>query len=205
MAKQNHRLSLIVDLLERNGTMTASDLANKCGVSKTTIQSDIRVLSDAQVAVRADEGYQLHRGESRLGLHLTAEEMLSLYLGLNSYPVQSISCFREAAKRALSKIEVHVSEDVNGDYEVAKRHLAIQPEKIRPHEGATLIFQLMRQSIWPRQKVELHYVSPSGSEHAKLVPQGLVYKRDGWHLLGLVRKSKRYFRLDFIKSVSLCR
>jgi hypothetical protein len=32
-----------------------------------------------------------------------------------------------------------------------------------------------------------------------------VYKRDGWHLLGLVRKSKRYFRLDFIKSVSLCR
>ncbi len=204
MAKQN-RLSFIVGLLERNGTMTASDLADKCGVSKTTIQSDIRVLSDARLAVRADGGYKLHHKETRLGLHLTAEEMLSLYLGLNSHPVQSISCFREAAKRALSKIEAHVSEDVNGDYEVAKRHLAIQPGKNRPHEGAALIFELMRQAIWPRQKVELHYVSPSGSERAKLVPQGLIYKKDGWHLVGLVRKSKRYFRLDFIKSVSLCK
>jgi predicted DNA-binding transcriptional regulator YafY len=204
MAKQN-RLSLIVALLGRNGTMSASDLADKCGVSKTTIQSDIRLLSDARVAVHADGGYRLHDGESRFGLHLTMDEMLSLYLGLNSYPVQSVSCFREAAKRALSKIESQASPDINGDYELAKRHLAVQPEKSRPHEGAALIFELMRQSVWPRQKLELHYVSPSGSERVKLTPQGLVYKRDGWHLVGLASKSKRYFRLDFIKSVSLCR
>jgi predicted DNA-binding transcriptional regulator YafY len=204
MAKQN-RLFLIVDLLGRNGTMSASDLADKCGVSKTTIQSDIRVLSDARVAMRADGGYRLQDGEFRFGLYLTRDELLSLYLGLHSYPVQSVSCFREAAKRALSKIESYMSEEVNGDYEMAKKHLAVQPEKIRPHEGAALILQLVQQSIWPRQRVELHYVSPSGSERVKLVPQGLVYKRDGWHLAGLVRKSKRYFRLDFIKSVTLCR
>jgi predicted DNA-binding transcriptional regulator YafY len=204
MAKQN-RLFLIMGLLGRNGTMSASDLADKCGVSKTTIQSDIRVLSNARIAARVDGGYRLQNGESRLGLHLTRDELLSLYLGLHSYPVQSVCCFREAANSALSKIESYMSEEVNGDYEMAKRHLAIQPERVRPQEGAALIFQLLQQSIWPRQHVELHYVSPSGSERLKLVPQGLVYKRDGWHLAGLVCKSKRYFRLDFIKSVTLCR
>ena len=203
MAKQN-RLSLIVDLLKRNGPMTASDLAEKCRVSESTIQGDIQALSDARVAVCTDGGYRPAGFYPRSNLDLTTDEMLSLYLGLNSHPVQSVTCFREAAKRAMSKIESLMSESVNGDYEVAKRHVAIQPGKSRSLEAAALIFQLMRQSIWPRQKVELHYVSPSSSELVRLVPKALLYKKDGWYLAGSVHRSIRYFRLDFIKSVTLC-
>jgi predicted DNA-binding transcriptional regulator YafY len=203
MAKQD-RLSLIVDLLRRNGTMTASDLAEECRVSESTIQRDILALSDVRVAVCTDGGYRLQKSAPRSNLDLTTDEMLSLYLGLNSHPVQSVACFREAAKRALSKIESLASESVNGDYEVAKRHVAIQPGRNRSLEAAALIFQLMRQSVWPRQKVELHYVSPSTSELVRVVPKALLYKKDGWYLAGSVHRSIRYFRLDFIKSVTLC-
>ncbi len=202
MANQN-RLSLIKDLLRRRGTMSASDLARECKVSESTIQKDIRALSDARVAVCFDGGYRLRISESRPDFDLTTEEMLSLYVGLNSHPVQSVGCFREAAERALSKIESLMSESINGDYETAKKHVAIQPGRNRPHQGAELIFELMRQALWSQQRIRLHHVSPLSSETVELTPKALLYKKDGWYLAGQVRKSLRYFRLDFIKDVSL--
>lgn len=204
MASQN-RLLLILDLLRRKGTMTASDLADQCRVSEKTIQKDIQTLSDARVAVSFDGGYRLQTSEARQHLDLTTDEMLSLYIGLNSDPVQSVNCFREAATQVLSKIESLMPPSVNGDYEMTKKHVAIQPERSRSHQGAALIFELMRQAVWPKQKVKLHYVSPLSSESVELTPKTLVYKKDGWYLAGLAHKKIRYFRLDLIKSVSLCR
>ncbi len=204
MAKQN-RLSLILDLLRRKGTMTASDLAGECMVSERTIHKDIQTLSDAEVTVCFDGGYRLRASEARRHLDLTTDEMLSLYVGLNSDPVQSVSCFREAAKRVLSRIESLMPPSINGDYEMAKKHVAVQPGRNRSHEGAELIFELMRQSVWPKQKVKLDYVSPLSSESVELTPKALVYKKDGWYLAGLAHKRIRYFRLDLIRSVGFCR
>jgi predicted DNA-binding transcriptional regulator YafY len=199
-----NRLLLILDLLKRKGTLTTSDLADNCGVPERTIQKDIQILSAAQIAERYDEGYRLSTPESWPYFDLTTDEMLSIYVGLSSDPVQSVGCFREAAISALSKIELLAPESVNGDYEIAKKHIAIQPERNRSHQGAALIFELVRQAIWPKQRVKLHYVSPQSTELVELTPKALMYKRDGWYLAGVSHKTIRYFRLDFIRNVMPC-
>jgi predicted DNA-binding transcriptional regulator YafY len=203
MLMQN-RLLLILDLLRRKGTLTAFDLADKCGVSEGTIQKDIQTLSAVQIAERSAGGFRLCTPESWPYFDLTTDEMLSLYVGLSSDPVQSVGCFREAAKRVLSKIELLTPESFNGDYEIAKKHIAIQPERNRSHQGAALIFELVHQAIWPKQRIKLHYVSPQSTELVELTPKALLYKRDGWYLAGVSHKTIRYFRLDLIKNVMLC-
>jgi predicted DNA-binding transcriptional regulator YafY len=197
------RLFLIVSLLRRKGTLSATDLARECKVSERTIFRDIQTLSGAEVPISFDGGYKLGNDASLSSIDLTTDEMLSLYIGLNSDPVQSVTCFREAAHRALSKIESVMPENINGDYETAKKHVAVQPERNRPHQAAALIFELIRQAIWPNKKIKLHYVSPMSAEEVELTPKALLYKKDGWYLAGLAHKRIRYFRMDMIKNVSL--
>lgn len=199
-----NRLLQILDLLRRKGTLTASDLADNCGVSERTIQKDIQALFAVQIAESSDGGFRLCTPDTGSYFDLTTDEMLSLYVGLSSDPVQSVGCFRDAARKALSKIELLAPESLNGDYEIAKKHIAIQPERNRPHQGAALIFELVRQAIWPKQRVRLHYVSPLSTELVELTPKALMYKRDGWYLAGVSHKTIRYFRLDFIRNVTLC-
>jgi predicted DNA-binding transcriptional regulator YafY len=94
-------------------------------------------------------------------------------------------------------------EKIKADYEKAKEHIVFQPQRKCSHQGADLIFELLRQAIWPETKIRLHYVSPLSSEEVELVPKSLLYKRGSWYLAGLTHNKIRYLRLDMIKSVSL--
>ena len=195
---------LILNLLRSRSALSASDLAGECEVSERTIYRDIQTLSAARVPVHFDGGYRIVSDEAFLPvLNLTMDEFLSLYVGLSSCPVQSIKCFREPARRALAKLESLVPEKVKSDYEKAKTHVVFQPEKDRSNHGADLIFELLRQAIWPEKKITLHCVSPHSREVVEITPKSLLYKRGQWHLVGLAQNEIRYFRLDNIKSVSL--
>jgi predicted DNA-binding transcriptional regulator YafY len=182
------RLFFILNLLRSKGTLTTSDLADECEVSESTIYRDIQSLSEANIPICCDNGYRILGDESFLPpINFTVDEFLTLHVGLSSNPVQSIEYFRKSAKQAQAKIESLVPQDVRTDYE----------------QGANLIFELLRQAIWPEKKIKLKYVSPLSSEEVKLVPKSLLFKRGDWYLVGLDHNRIRYFRLDMIKNVSL--
>ena len=203
MAKLD-RLFLILNLLRSRSALSASDLAQECEVSERTIYRDIQTLSAARVPVHFDGGYSIVSDETFLPvLNLTMDEFLSLYVGLRSCPVQSIKCFREPARRALAKLESLVPESVKSDYEKAKKRVVFQPERDCPNGGADLMFELLRQAIWPEKKIRLHCASPHSSEVVEITPKSMLYKRGQWHLVGLAQNEIRYFRLDHIKSISL--
>jgi predicted DNA-binding transcriptional regulator YafY len=202
--EKTERLLMILNLLRSRGSLTASDLADECEVSERTIYRDIQALSDAKVAIYCDDGYKILTDDTFLPtLNFTTDEFLSLHIGLSSSPVQSIECFRESAKAAQAKIESLLPERIRADYEKAKGHIVFQPERICSHQGANLIFELLRQAIWPEKKIRLHHVSPLCSEEVELVPKSLLFKRGSWYLVGLAHNQIRYFRLDMIKNVSL--
>jgi predicted DNA-binding transcriptional regulator YafY len=196
------RLLLILNLLRSRRNLTASDLAKECEVSERTIYRDIQVLSEARVPVYFDEGYKLLTDAFLPPLNLTADEFLILYVGLNSSPVQSVHCFRKSAKQALAKFESMIPDEIKLDYENAKDRVKFQTDKTDAYQGAGLIFDLLRQAIWPERKIKLLYVSPLSSEEVELVPKSLLLKKGYWYLLGQVQNRTRYFRLDLIKNVS---
>lgn len=198
------RLFLILNLLRSRGTLTTSDLADECEVSESTIYRDIQSLSEANIPICCDNGYRILGDESFLpSINFTVDEFLALHVGLSSNPVQSIEYFRKSAKQAQAKIESLVPQDVRTDYEKAKGHVVFQPERRCSHQGASLIFELLRQAIWPEKKIKLKYVSPLSLEEVELVPKSLLFKRGDWYLVGLDHNRIRYFRLDMIKNVSL--
>jgi predicted DNA-binding transcriptional regulator YafY len=198
------RLFLILNLLRSKGTLTASDLANECEVSESTIHRDIQSLSEAKVPIRCEDGHKILAQEMFLPtLNLTVDEFLTMHIGLSSKPVQSIDCFRKSARQAQAKIESLVPEKIKANYEKAKGHIIFQPEKACSHQGANLIFELLRQAIWPERKIRLQCASPMSCEEVELAPKSLLYKRGSWYLVGLDHNKIRYFRLDLIKSVTL--
>lgn len=203
MAKLD-RLFLILNLLRSRSALSASDLAGECEVSERTIYRDIHTLSQARVPIRFDGGYKIVTDEAFLPtLNFTVDEFLSLYIGLNSCPVQSVGCFKKSARRALAKLESTIPEKIKSEYEKAKKRVVFQPERDRPNHGADLIFELLRQAIWPEKKITLHCVSPHFSEVVEITPKSLLYKRRRWYLEGLAQNQIRYFRLEHIKSISL--
>jgi predicted DNA-binding transcriptional regulator YafY len=203
MAKLD-RLLLILNLLRSRRTLSATDLADECEVSERTIYRDIHSLSQARVPIHFDGGYKIVSDETFLPtLNFTIDEFLSLYVGLSSYPVQSVGCFKRSAKQALAKLESVIPDELKAGYENAKKHVAFQPERDCSNHSTDLMFQMLRQAIWPEKKIKLHCVSPHFSEEVEITPKSLLYKRGKWHLVGLAQNQIRYFRLDNIKSISL--
>jgi len=197
------RLLLILNLLRFRRNLKASDLANECEVSERTIYRDIQALSEARVPIYFDRGYKLLTDAFLPPLNFTVDELLTLYLGLNSEPVQSVDCLRKSARQALAKLEPLIPEKIKVDYRKAKEHITVQPEKNRFHQGINLIFELLRQAICLERKIKLRYVSAHSSKVVGLVPRALLYKQGNWYVVGQIHKKVRYFRLDTIINVSL--
>jgi predicted DNA-binding transcriptional regulator YafY len=200
---KSDRLLLILNLLRSRRNLKVSDLANECEVSERTIFRDIQALSEARVPIYFDHGYKLLTDAFLPPLNFTVDELMTLYIGLNSDPVQSVDCLRKSAKQALVKLESLMPDKIKVDYEKAKKYIAVRQEKIHLHQRATVIFDLLTQAMWPERKIKLAYASPSCSETVEVLPKGLLYKRGDWYLTGLVKNQIRYFQLDLIKNITL--
>jgi predicted DNA-binding transcriptional regulator YafY len=198
------RLLLILNLLRSRRNLKASNLAKECEVSERTIFRDIQALSEARVPIYFDYGYKLLTDAFLPPLNFTVDELLTLYIGLNSEPIRSVECLRKSAKQALAKLESLIPEKIRADYKKAKGCITVQPAKKPSREGVTLIFELLKQAIWSEKKIKLGYVSAQSSKHIELVPKTLLLRKENWYLAGLIRRKIRYFRLDMIKNVSLC-
>lgn len=201
MAK-SERLLLILNLLRSRRSLRASDLANKCEVSERTIYRDIRALSEATVPIYFDRGYKLLGDAFLPPLNFTLDELLTLYVGLNSEPVQSVDSLRRSGKQALAKLESLIPESIRADYENAKKLIKVQPETQRSIKARALTFNLLRQAICSEKQIKLCYDSARSSEIIQLTPRSLIYQNGEWHLEGIAQRNRRRFRLGMIKNVS---
>jgi predicted DNA-binding transcriptional regulator YafY len=199
---KSDRLLLILNLLRTRRNLSASDLANECEVSERTMYRDIQALSEAGVPIYFDRGYKLLTDTFLPPLNFTINELLSLYIGLSSDPVQSLDSLRKSAKHALAKLESLMPEKIRVDYEKAKEGITVEIKGRSFPQGVALTFEVLKQAMQSEKKTKLHYASGHSSEVVELVPKALLYKRGNWHLVGLVQHKIRLFRLDMIKSVS---
>jgi predicted DNA-binding transcriptional regulator YafY len=200
---KSDRLLLILNLLRSRRNLKASDLADECEVSERTIYRYIQVLTEAGVPIYFDRGYRLLSQAFLPPLNFTVSELLTLYISLNSEPIQSVNCLRKSAKQISAKLDSLMPEKIKVDFEKIKKQIVVQSEDGRPPQGVALVFELLRKAIWAEKKIELRYDSTGSSEVIKLVPKTLLYKKGNWYLAGLVQDKMRHFRLDMIKSVSI--
>ena len=199
---KSERLLLILNLLRSRRNLTASNLAKECEVSERTVYRDIRALSEARVPIYFDRGYKLLTDAFLPPLNFTVDELLTLYLGLSSEPIQSVDSLRRSGKQALAKLESLIPESIRVDYENAKQRIKVQREKQCSRQTGDLIFDLLKQAICSKKQIKLRYDSTRSSEIIQLTPRILIYQNREWHLEGIAQRYRRRFRLGMIKNVT---
>lgn len=198
------RLLLILQLMKVKRNLSARVLAEECGVSQRTIYRDVKALSEKTgVSIYYDKGYRLLAEAFLPILNFNPDELLVLWIGLNSDPVKANSQFIKTAKSVLSKVENDLPKKVRRNFHHQRKSLRVESEQHHSMKDA-VTFQIMKQAISEYKRVDLVYEERgSKSNYSQIEPKELVWRQNKWNLCGLWEGRVKHFQLGKILSVTL--
>ena len=192
-------------LIKANPGIKAFQLAQETGVSERTIYRDLRLISDCQIPIHFDNGYKLSNNDLHFTSSLSAKEYGLLSLALSWVALQRPD-FQKLAQNLLSKIESrlepHTRKVVNTFCETYKIYSRPVPQPLK----ISLLSPIIEQAIQKECKLRIIYHSlRDGLKESTLQPYYLVFRNQGWHLLGFCEQAKDFqiFNLSFVKSITL--
>ncbi len=191
------RLFEIVQLLQSRRFMTAERLATALEVSTRTIYRDIRDLMATGVPIdgEAGVGYTLHRKYDMPPLMFDSEEIQALLLGARIVQSWADAELADAAKRALSKVEAVLPEQLRPKISEA----TLFAPKVPDRNPAAANLGVLRGAIDQSAKVRFGYTRLDGEGSARTVrPLGLFFWGTVWSLAAWceMRQDFRNFRVD---------
>lgn len=196
------RILKLLGLLEGRIDWTATELAERLGVTTRTIRRDITRLRDLGYPVEAvagpGGGYRLGAGGKLPPLLLDDEEALAVALGLRMSAMTAVGGLEDSSVSAMAKLE-HVLpprlrtrlEDVS---DATTSTLSVSRAQV-DHAALALIASTIRS----RERIRLNYVDSRGNETERHIePTRLVHTGRRWYLVAfdLDRDDWRTFRLD---------
>ncbi|MCY9591336.1 YafY family transcriptional regulator [Paenibacillus chitinolyticus] len=213
MNKTDRMLAIILRL-QRKGTQRAEDLAAAFETSVRTIYRDMQALCEAGVPVvgAPGQGYSLVEGYFLPPVSFTAEEAVTLLLGLEFVEQQFDEASRAQAGAARAKLEGVLPDRVRRE---SQRHregmkLLAGPGSAAGNGAAALA--LLRGAVLQERTVRFAYAAkdtamPGGERLTvrEADPYGLVYLNSAWMLIAFcrLRQEVRHFRLSRISELTL--
>ncbi|MFU8811443.1 MAG: helix-turn-helix transcriptional regulator [Balneolaceae bacterium] len=213
MAKLNssqRRMKMILMLQQSTKRVTASDMAEKFGVSRRTIFRDIRVLEDLNVPLTWDEesGYGVTHGYKVPPLMFTTRELATILVGLNFVKSQVDKQLASDAGGVELKIKQVLPDELKRFMQALEDKTVVDPFLkfgLEKKEGGN--WYLLSTAISEQRVVEFQYKSRDGetTKGREVEPYLLVFYRDHWNVIGFSRKRDdiRNFVLDSMSDVQL--
>jgi predicted DNA-binding transcriptional regulator YafY len=200
------RLVTLLTLLQTKRLLTATELAERFGVSTRTIYRDIRTLGQAGVPVVTQEGkgYSLLEGYRLPPVMFTRDEVTALLTAekLAAHLTDTATAARTgAAMDKLRAVLRHADRD----------HLAtlaphIQVFGLRDQVNRPSTYQLLVTAVATQRVVRLRYqaVDHHAPTTRDIEPIGLYLSRQ-WHVVAYcrLRQAFRNFRLDRVEDATL--
>lgn len=221
MNKTDRLLAIVLEL-QHKGNQRAEDLAATFETSVRTIYRDMQALSEAGVPVigAPGHGYSLMDGYFLPPVSFTAEEAVTLLIGLDFVEQQFDADSRLSASAGRRKIEAVLPEPVRLEAERQRTEIRlIVPKPTRLSNSHSDSFVLLRQAIRDRRRIGMIYdkemKTPFRTAHSseqedtkvprEIDPYGLIFVRGVWMLVGYchLRKDLRHFRLNRIQELHL--
>ena len=190
--------------------MTATDLADKFGVSKRTIFRDLKILSEINVPVTWDEeeGYGVVRGYKIPPIMFTSKEIATILVGLNFVKSQVDQELSKDASGVELKIKNVLPDELKAFMSSLENKMVVDPFMYfgtEKKKGGN--WYQISSAISMRKTIKFEYQSKSESKITnRLVdPYLLVYYHDHWNLIGYSHKrgSIRNFILERIKNLEI--
>jgi len=212
MNQAERRLALI-EVLQQSGMQRAKDLAATFRTSARTIYRDVDALIHAGVPIYGapGRGYALANQEMLPPVSMTAEEALTLLLGIDWIAGQLGRDYHAAAEHVRSKVESILPSAVKRKAD--RQRAGLLRASIHPlHQEETLgVMALLRQAIVTETTVKFRYKRrtpyPDGSLETvrSIDPYGLVFAAGAWSVVGYchLRQGIRQFHIDRIYDLQL--
>ena len=208
MANVATRLISIILMLQRRGTLKASELAQELEVSERTIHRYMGMLDEMGIPIYSERGpyggFSLVRGYKLPPLVFTPEEATVLYLG--SELVKDIwgASYHDAAVGAMAKLDNVLPDALCQEVKRAQRGLLVTGWQRRDYGPWAPILDDLRRCVSRRRQVRLTYQSFRQVVSERLVnPYALALQWGNWYLAGYchLRGDLRTFRVDRIQRV----
>jgi predicted DNA-binding transcriptional regulator YafY len=208
MANVATRLISIILMLQRWGTLKASELAEELGVSERTVHRYMTMLDEMGIPIYSERGpyggFSLVRGYKLPPLVFTPEEATALYLG--SELVKDIwgVSYHDAAVAATAKLDNVLPEPLLQEVKQAQQGLLVTGWLRRDYGPWAPILDDLRRCVARRRQVRLVYQSFRQEFTTRLLdPYALALQWGNWYLVGYchLRGDLRTFRIDRIQEV----
>jgi predicted DNA-binding transcriptional regulator YafY len=193
------RLVSFLLVLQTRGQLTATELAERLGVSERTVQRDAQALAAAGVpivSVRGPAGgYRLERGYRTKLTGLDAAEAEALFVG----PAAELGLGHELAAarlKLLASLPAELQERAGRAaqlFHVDTRGWFREEDRV-PH------LPVMVAALWRGRRFDVRYREGAAVVSRRLDPLGLILKAGVWYLLAQRRGEERVYRLSRIVS-----
>lgn len=200
------RLLNVLTLLQARGRVSATALADACGVSVRTIYRDVDALSAAGVPVYADRGaeggYRLLDGYQLRLNGLSSPEAEALFFAGLPGPAAELG-LGAAMAAAEVKLLAALPQDLRQSAErVRARFLFDSPAWFERAEDVPHLSKIAR-AVWRQNRLSFQYESWKGRRKRIVDPLGIVLKAGAWYLAGQVGDSVRTYRIVRISEIEV--
>lgn len=210
MNKTDRMLAIILEL-QSKGRLRAEDLAGTFETSVRTIYRDMQALSEAGVPIIGSpgQGYSLIEGYFLPPVSFTADEAVTLLLGLEFIDQQFDEVYQVNAADARQKIEAVLNEKVKSEAERTRAGMRL----ITSRATSVLTEKLtsLRRAISENRQVRFAYTTSPATFEAQerttrtVNPYGLMFRDGTWILVAYchLRQAMRHFLLRRMEQVEL--
>jgi predicted DNA-binding transcriptional regulator YafY len=204
-------MNAIIYILKEKGKLTAGEIARLLEVSERTIYRDIDALSQIKVPIIAYEGnqggYEIDPGYFIPSIQLTEAEITSFLILLKLGKELKVPGLHKNYDMLSFKLLNAVSNDSRPQLERFFNKFKLYINRINPGSYVEQVLEIIMKSLEQEKKVKLTYYTPGKDSltEREVSPYRFIFDEGGWYISGYchLRKAKRTFRLDRIKSIEL--
>ncbi|QGG96069.1 helix-turn-helix transcriptional regulator [Actinomarinicola tropica] len=203
------RLLHLLSLFSARPRWSATELAERLGVTTRTVRRDVAALRDLGYPIESDAGrtggYHLGVGGRLPPLLLTDDEAVAVAVGLRTTTVRGLTGYGDAAVSALAKLD-QVLPPVLRDRVAALHSSTIVVDRAPgPSVDPDVLLEIAR-GCRSHQLVRFRYTDGEGATTERRVePYGLVNAERRWYVVcfDLGRDDWRTFRADRMSDVEV--
>jgi predicted DNA-binding transcriptional regulator YafY len=202
------RLLAIVLLIQRDGQLTAAELAAATGVTERTIYRDVQALSLAGVPLYTQPG---PRGGIALDAayrsHLnwfTGPELQALLYTGSAAPLAELG-LGQAMDHAVLKLLTLLPERGQREAELMRQRLYLDPSGWYGFGEAHPTLPSLKEAVWKDRRIQATYDNWEGLQRpVELAPYSLVYKTGRWYLVAAeAGRGPRTYRVSRLSEIDM--
>lgn len=205
------RVSAILIQLQSKKYVTATEIADRFGISIRTVYRDIRALEEAGVPLGAEpgKGYSLVDGYRLPPVMFTPEEASSMLTAEKIVEKMADRSVDSHYKSAMYKIKAVLPEKEKQFLDRLNNNIEIfHTPPTHAVEAPNDCMLTIQRALADKKVLVISYRAAYNNQHVSdrmVEPVGLVFYSMAWHLVGYCRFRKDYrdFRLDRITRIAL--